>query len=400
MSAPSPTSAPAAPAGPMSRYRVLDLTRIRSGPTCVRQFADWGADVIKVEPPDDASGYADRASSDFQNLHRNKRSLTLDLKSAEGREILMRLVDGADVLVENFRPRVKARLGLDWEGLHARNPRLVLGSISGFGQTGPYADLPGFDQVAQGMGGLMSVTGLPGQGPVRVGVPIADLTAGMFCAMGILMALLDRERTGEGRWVQTSLLQAQVAMLDFQAARWLIDGVVPGQAGNDHPTATPMGVYPTRDGSMNIAVTGARMWRDFCAVIGRPELADDPRYATGPKRLENREALNALVREITRTRTTEDLRSALEAAAIPCGPIYGIDEVFEDPQVRHLGLVGEVEHPVRGRLKVLNQPLRMSGAEPVLDRPTPEAGQHTVEVLAELGLDAEAIRGLKERKVV
>ena len=246
--------------GPLDRFRVLDLTRIRSGPTCVKQFADWGADVIKIEPPDDASGYADRDSSDFQNLHRNKRSLTLDLKSADGRDILMRLVDKSDVLVENFRPGVKKRLGLDWDSLHARNPKLVLGSISGFGQTGPYAERPGFDQVAQGMGGLMSVTGLPGQGPVRVGIPVADLTAGMFCATGILMALLDRERTGVGQWVQSSLLQAQVAMLDFQAARWLIDGVVPEQAGNNHPTAVPMGVYPTSDGSMNIAVTGNRMW--------------------------------------------------------------------------------------------------------------------------------------------
>ncbi|RAI03782.1 formyl-CoA transferase [Acuticoccus sediminis] len=386
--------------GPLDRFRVLDLTRIRSGPTCVKQLADWGADVIRIEPPNDDSGYADRSSSDFQNLHRNKRSLTLDLKSSEGHDILMRLVDGADVLVENFRPNVKSRLGIDWESLHARNPRLVMGSISGFGQTGPYADRPGFDQVAQGMGGLMSVTGLKGQGPVRVGIPIADLTAGMYCAMGILMALLDRERTGVGQWVHTSLLQAQVAMLDFQAARWLIDGVVPGQAGNDHPTATPMGVYPTRDGAINIAASGTRMWREFCDIISRPELFDDPRYATPKARLKHRPELNALIGEITGNMATADLRAALEEKSIPCGPIYTIDEVFADPQVQHLNMVGEVEHPARGAQKVLAQPIVMSQSEPVLHSATPDAGQHTDAILAELGLSSGEIRELKERHVV
>ncbi|SFH98534.1 CaiB/BaiF CoA transferase family protein [Albimonas pacifica] len=386
-------------AGPLSRFRILDLTRIRSGPTCVKQFADWGADVIRIEPPADASGYADRSGSDFQNLHRNKRSLTLDLKTEEGRGLLLRLVDGADALVENFRPGVMDRLGLGWEALHARNPALVMGSISGFGQTGPYASRPGFDQVAQGMGGLMSVTGLPGQGPVRAGIPVADLTAGMWCAMGVMAALLEREVTGEGRWVQTSLLQAQVAMLDFQAARWLIDGQVPGQAGNDHPTATPMGVYPASDGLMNIAVTGARMWRDFCAVIGRADLADHPDYAAPRDRLRNRPALNALIGAITATRTIAEWTEALLAASIPCGPINAVDQVFADPQVQAMGLVGEVEHPSRGPLKVLNQPVRMSGAEPVLRAPAPEAGEHSDELLAELGLSAAEIADLKERKI-
>jgi crotonobetainyl-CoA:carnitine CoA-transferase CaiB-like acyl-CoA transferase len=386
--------------GPLDRFFVLDLTRIRSGPTCVKQFADWGADVIKIEPPEDNSGYADRESSDFQNLHRNKRSLTLDLKSSEGRDILMRLVDKADVLVENFRPGVKKRLGLDWDTLHARNPKLVLGSISGFGQTGPYAERPGFDQVAQGMGGLMSVTGLPGQGPVRVGIPVADLTAGMFCATGILMALLDRERTGVGQWVQSSLLQAQVAMLDFQAARWLIDGEVPGQAGNNHPTAVPMGVYPTSDGSMNIAVTGNRMWQDFCTIIGRPDLADHERFATGRLRLRHRDELNALLFDITRTRTGKDLTEALIASGIPCGPINKIDAVFEDPQVAELGMVVEVEHPKRGTQKVLGQPIILSGATPVMHSATPDAGQHSDAILKELGLSDAELADLRERKVV
>ena len=384
---------------PLARFRVLDLTRIRSGPTCVKQFADWGADVIKIEPPSDEAGYGNRDSSDFQNLHRNKRSLTLDLKTDEGQEVLGRLIDGADVLIENFRPGVKKRLGLEWEALHARNPRLVLGSISGFGQTGPYADRPGFDQVAQGMGGLMSITGMPGQGPVRVGVPIADLTSGLFVAMGVLMALLDREQTGEGSWVHSSLLQAQIAMLDFQAARWLIDGVVPEQAGNDHPTAVPMGVYPTSDGSMNIAVNGARMWRDFCAVLERPDLVEHPDYATPRARLTNRDTLNALLSEITRSWTAAELTEALLATGIPCGPINRIDAVFADPQVQHLPVVAEVEHPSKGRQRVLGQAFQVDGVEPVMRSATPEAGQHTDEVLAELGYSGSQIAAMHEKGI-
>ena len=384
---------------PLDRFRVLDLTRIRSGPTCVKQFADWGADVIKIEPPADEAGYGNRDSSDFQNLHRNKRSLTLDLKTPEGQEVLGRLIDSADVLIENFRPGVKSRLGLDWETLHARNPRLVLGSISGFGQTGPYAERPGFDQVAQGMGGLMSITGMPGQGPVRVGVPIADLSAGLFVAMGVLMALLDRERTGEGAWVHSSLLQAQIAMLDFQAVRWLIDGMVPEQAGNDHPTAVPMGVYPTSDGSMNIAVNGARMWRDFCEVIGRPDLFEHPDYATPKDRLANRAALNALLYEITATRTAADLTEALLATGIPCGPINRMDAVFADPQVQHLPIVAEVEHPSKGRQRLLGQAFQVEGLAPAMRSATPDAGQHTDEVLAELGYAPDAIAALKEKGI-
>ncbi|MGR3374147.1 CaiB/BaiF CoA transferase family protein [Pseudooceanicola nanhaiensis] len=384
---------------PLDRFRVLDLTRIRSGPTCVKQFADWGADVIKIEPPADEAGYGNRDSSDFQNLHRNKRSLTLDLKTPEGQEVLGRLIDGADVLIENFRPGVKSRLGLDWETLHARNPRMVLGSISGFGQTGPYAERPGFDQVAQGMGGLMSITGMPGQGPVRVGVPIADLSAGLFVAMGVLMALLDRERTGEGAWVHSSLLQAQIAMLDFQAVRWLIDGMVPEQAGNDHPTAVPMGVYPTSDGSMNIAVNGARMWRDFCEVIGRPDLYEHPDYATPKDRLANRAALNALLYEITATWTAADLTEALLATGIPCGPINRMDAVFADPQVQQLPIVAEVEHPSKGRQRLLGQAFQVEGLAPAMRSATPDAGQHTDEVLAELGYAPDAIAALKEKGI-
>lgn len=386
--------------GLLGRFRVLDLTRIRSGPTCVKQFADWGADVIKIEPPGDASGYADRDSSDFLNLHNNKRSLTLDLKQEEGRAVLEKLLAETDVVVENFRPGVKKRLGLDWDELHARFPQIVLGSISGFGQTGPYADRPGFDQVAQGMGGLMSVTGLPGQGPVRAGIAIADIAAGLYCALGIMVALLDRERTGRGRWVQSSLLQAQVALLDFQAARWLIDGQVPEQAGNDHPTAVPMGVYPSRDGPMNIAVTGERMWRDFCGVIGREDLLTDPRFSDNGLRRANKAELNGIIAGETATWHAAELTQRLLEAGIPCGPINRIDEVFEDPQVQHLGIVSEVHHPRRGPLKVLAQPIILSEVDPVFSRATPDAGEDTEAILSGLGYSAEDIAAMRQRKTI
>src|ERR1700722_12374319 len=278
---------------PLSRFKVIDLTRARSGPTAVRQLADWGAEVLKIESPDnDATEVGSRASPDFQNLHRNKRSLTLNLKNPEAVEILKRLVENADVLVENYRPGVKRRLGIDYDRLRAINPRLVYASISGFGQDGPYADRPGLDQIAQGMGGLMSITGLPGQGPVRAGVAIADLTAGVFCAMGVLVALLEREQSGEGQWVQSSLLGAQLAMLDFQAARWLISHEVPEQAGNNHPTSIPTGVFATADGHINIAASGADLFRRLCHALGAEHLATDPNYANGRGRLRNRDRLN------------------------------------------------------------------------------------------------------------
>ena len=283
----------------LSRFTVLDLTRVRSGPTCVRQLADWGANVIKIETPEglekgDAPG-GPRHGSDFQNLHRNKRSLSLNLKTAAGLEILKRLVAKADVVVENYRPDVKHRLGIDYETLKAVNPRLVYASISGFGQDGPYRERPGFDQIAQGMGGLMSITGLPGQGPVRVGIPIADLSAGLYCSLGILVALLAREETGEGQWVQTSLLQAQIAMLDFQATRWLMDKHVPKQAGNNHPTSIPTGVFTTADGHINIAVTGQKIWERFARSIGREDLLSHPDYASAALRSKNRDALGTAI---------------------------------------------------------------------------------------------------------
>ena len=318
----------------LSRFTVIDLTRVRAGPTCARQFADWGANVIKIDALiEDAGGEqpgGPRRGADFQNLHRNKRAISVNLKDPRGREVFMRLVKKADVVIENFRPDVKAKLGIDYESVRKVNPRIIYGSISGFGQDGPYHKRPGFDQIAQGMGGLMSITGAPGEGPMRVGIPVADLSAGLFCAIGILTALLERDVSGEGQWVQTSLLQAQIFMLDFQAARWLMEKDVAKQAGNNHPTSIPTGVFKTSDGYINIATAGGRIWERFCQTIGAPQFLTDPAYATGPDRSKNRKALNAEINKLTEKKPTEYWVNELNAAGVPCGPIYSIDQVFAD----------------------------------------------------------------------
>lgn len=390
----------------LARFVVLDLTRVRSGPTAVRQLADWGADVVKIELPahlDEAEGMGGpRDGADFMNLHRNKRSLALDLKSEAGRAVFRRMATRADVVVENFRPDVKHRLGIGYDDLRTLNPRLVYASISGFGQDGPYAARPGFDQIAQGMGGLMSITGLPGQGPVRVGIPIADLCSGHFLAQGVLMALLDREQSGEGQWVHTSLLEAQLAMLDLQASRWLIDGEVPGQAGNDHPTLAPTGVFPTADGTMNIAASGDRLFRRLCQALGLDHLVSHPDFADSDLRSRNREALRDAISAVTRQRRSADLVDALTAAGVPSGPIYSVDQAFADPQVRHLGIAKTVRHGMLGTLGVVGQPINMSAAPQPdqLRMPAPEAGEHSDEVLGELGYDAAEVARLRDARVI
>jgi crotonobetainyl-CoA:carnitine CoA-transferase CaiB-like acyl-CoA transferase len=387
--------------GPLSRFKVIDLTRVRAGPTCVRQLADWGADVIKIEAPGGDGGMGgERHGPDFQNLHRNKRSLTLNLKAPEGVEILHRLVKQSDVVVENYRPDVKFRLGVDYESLKKINNRIVYASISGFGQDGPYRDRPGFDQIAQGMGGLMSITGLPGQGPVRVGIPVADLTAGVFAAMGVLIALLEREQSSEGQWVQSSLLGAQIAMLDFQAARWTIAHEVPGQAGNNHPTSIPTGVFATKDGHINIAASGDDIYNRFCKAVDAQNLATDPRFATGKSRSENRDILNEMIEAITRQRTSAEWIDRLNAAGVPSGPIYKMNEVFADPQVKHLGIAREVHHPSLGTIEVVGQAIELSRTPWSIRSPTPELGEHTDAVLAELGYGATDIASLRTKKVV
>jgi len=388
---------------PLDDIRVIDLTVARAGPTCVRQLADWGAHVIRVEPPGghaSASAEGHRHGSDFQNMHRNKRSLTLDLKSERGRRLLARLVETADVIVENMRPPVKHRLGIDYEAVAAINPRIVYGSISGFGQDGPYAGRGGVDQIAQGLGGLMSVTGLPGQGPLRVGVPISDLAAGLYLAIGILAALHERTRSGQGQWVQTSLLEAMIGMLDFQAVRWTMDGQVPGQEGNHHPTMIPMGCFATADGHVNIAGPGGRLWERFCDVIGLPGLAVDPRFDTSAKRSAKREELNAIIQGRLRERRTAEWVDALNDAGVPAGPVNTIDEVFGDPQVLHLRMVQPVQHATLGALPIVRNAVTMSRTPPRMHAATPELGEHTVEVLAELGLSDEEIEDLRRHGVV
>ena len=391
---------------PLKDLKVLDLTRARSGPTAVRQLADWGADVIKIEEPASGPGndpiMDQRDSPDFQNLHRNKRSLTLNLKAPEGKEIFFQLAREADVIVENYRADVKHRLGIDYEAVRKLNPRIIYGSVSGFGQDGPYRDRPGFDQIAQGMGGLMSITGLPGQGPVRVGVPIADLTAGMYLAQGILLALFEREHSGEGQWIHTSLLEAQIAMLDFQAARWLIEHEVPQQAGNDHPTSIPTGVFQTSDGYINIAATGDVMFRRLCEALEVPELLDDPDYRDPKARSRNRVALNAALGVATLQRTSQEWVDLLNVAGVPCGPIYTIDQTMNDPQVKHLEIARPVDHPRLGHYEVVGQAMTLtrSGGRPDVSRLTPDLGEHTDEVLGSLGYSAEAIAELREKRVV
>ena len=389
---------------PLSRFKVIDLTLARAGPSCVRTLADWGADVIRVEPPPEDGEAGElvgrRDGSDFQNLHRNKRAVTLNLKNEEAREILLRLVEQADVVVENMRPGVTKRLGVDYESVRKRNPRIVYGSISGFGQYGPYTSRPSIDQIAQGMSGIMSVTGIPGQGPVRVGVAVTDIMAGAFLAQGILIALLDREVSGQGRWVQTSLIEAGLTLLDFQATRWTMDKKIPPQEGNNHPTNTPMGCFPTADGHLNVAATSNKNFQIFCKLIDRQDTAADPRFASTALRRQNKQAMNEIIAAALQARTTGEWFELLVAAGLPCGPVYNIKQAFADPQVEALRIRRPVTHPRLGELDLVAQPCEITGFDRAIRTATPDLGEHTNEILRSLGHSAEEIEKLKAARAI
>ena len=385
---------------PLSDVTVIDLTIARAGPTAVRQLADWGANVVRVESPEGGFEAGGRSSPDYLNLHRNKRSLIVDLKHPDGRAALHRLVQSADVLVENMRSAVKYKLGFDFESLSKVNPRIILGSISGFGQDGPYGQRGGVEQIAQGLGGMMSVTGLPEQGPVRAGVAISDITAGLQLAIGILTALHERQRTGKGRWVHTSLLESMIGMLDFQAARWTVAGDNPPQEGNDHPTLGPMGMYKTRDGYINLAASGGRLWEAFCHELGVDSWLDDPRFSTVSSRRTNKAELNQLIEARLHDDTSENWVIRLNAVGVPCGPVNTVAEVFDDPQVKYLEMAKPVEHPISGHIEILKNATNIEGVSSDIRMPSPLKGEHSRELLSEFGFTQDEIDRLAQSEAV
>ena len=389
----------------LSRFRVLDLSRVRAGPTCARMLADFGADVIRIEPPpgvdpNDAMFAAKRKGGDFENLNRNKRGLALNLKKKAGVEVLHRLVREADVVLENWRPDVKQRLGVDYETLAKINPRIILASISGYGQDGPYARRPGFDQVIQGMGGLMSITGFKDSGPVRAGIAVSDSSTGLYAALGVLTALLEREVSGKGQWVHTSLLHAQIAMLDFQAARYLVDGDVPTQEGNDHPTSAPMGLFHCADGAVNIGVSGEGQWREFCEAIARLDWLERPEFRLNADRVRNRSEINATVQALFSTQPVSHWVELLNRSSIPCGPVYTVPEMFEDEQVRHLGVAAPVVRPDGSTIRVISQPVTLERTPATLQSSAPRIGEHSSEILREVGYSDEEIGQLEAEGVI
>ncbi len=386
---------------PLSRFKVVDLTRVRAGPTAVRQLADWGADVVKVEAPEGDGGLGGaRHGPDFQNLHRNKRSITLDLKKPEGGEVLRRLVREADVVVENYRPDVKHRLGVDYESLKAVNPRIVYASISGFGQTGPYRDRPSFDFIAQAMSGFMSTTGEPEGAPMRAGPPIADLVAGLQGALGVCAALVRRGRTGQGETVGASLNNAMISVLGFLAANYLATGEAPARSGNDHAIVSPYGMFRTGDGEIAIAPSQEQSYQRLIDALGAPELRDDPNFRSNDLRVANRAAINAAIEQRLKGGTSDYWIARLNAAGVPCDRVKTLPEVFADPQVIEQQMVLDIEHPGHGKVRMLGFPIKFAQAPCRLHRPAPDLGADSEEVLAELGYSPEDIARLRTAGVV
>jgi crotonobetainyl-CoA:carnitine CoA-transferase CaiB-like acyl-CoA transferase len=387
----------------LARFTVLDLSRVRAGPTASRQLSDWGANVIGVEQPagerESEPHVGPREGSDFQNLNRNRKSITLNLKHPSGVEALKRLVARADVVLENFRPSVKKRLGIDYEALSQVNPRIVYASISGFGQEGPYSARPGFDQIAQGMSGLMSITGESGRGPLRAGIPVGDLSAGVFCAFGVLVALLEREVSGRGQWVHTSLVQALAFMLDFQAARWLMDGKVAAPEGNHHATIAPCGTFRTRDGHINLAVVGDAIWERFCNALGRTDWLNSADFASNRERMAHRESLSAAIETELQRETSGHWVAFFNQHSVPCGPIYRIDEVFADKQFAALGLAQRLEKDGRAAA-YLGQPVVLTRTPSAIVSHAPRLGEHTDEVLRGVGYRDAEIERLRSERVV
>ncbi len=392
---------------PLSHITVLDLTIARAGPTAVRLLADWGANVIRIEPPagkDTSGGSVTGLANgpDNQNLHRNKRGLAIDLKSQAGQALFHQLVAKADVVAENFRSEVKTRLGCAYEDLKAINPRIILASISGFGQDGPYGKRPGVDQIIQGTSGLMSITGEPGRGPMRVGIAISDTSAGMFLGQGILLALIHRDKTGEGQWVHTSLLEAMLSKIDFQGARYTMSDEVAEQQGNFHPTQVPMGVFESADGQVNLAASTGKMWVNFCQALDAKVLLEQPEYQRAGDRVKHRDQLNIDVNQLTRGFTTADLVARLNAVGVPCGPIYTIGEAFEDPQAQHLQMTRSAPHPELGDISLVRSPINLSAcpAPKSFHHAGPAAGEHSTEILLELGFSAGEIKALMAAKAI
>ncbi len=392
---------------PLEDLLVIDLTRALAGPYCTMMLGDLGARIIKIETPDggdDTRGWGppfiNGESSYFLGINRNKESLTLNLKQPDAREVLRRLLGRADVLVENFRAGTMDRFGFGFPAVHALNPRLVYASISGFGQDGPYRERTAYDLILQGMGGLMGTTGEEGGPPVKVGVAVTDIAAGMFAAYGILAALRVRDRTGQGQLVDAAMLDAQVSWLTYQAGYYFATGENPRRLGSAHPSLVPYQAFRTQDGYINVAVGSEGIWSRFVEAIGAPHLADDPRFRTNPDRVAHRSELIALLDPIFATRSTADWVTATEQAGVPAGPIYQLSDIFGDPQVRHREMMQEIDHPRAGRIKQTGVPIKLSATPGRIASPPPVLGQHTESILKELGYDVSGIASLRSRGAI